>query len=103
MPDINVMKANAILATLLVAAAIDADARFASPYPRKAVPPDETGGWIAINGNAAPAARSPLRIAEGLSPSNQLRTAQDPNVHSASLASAPLSDVTVGFVSVVSR
>jgi hypothetical protein len=103
MLEINVMKANAIVATLLVAAAIDADARFASPYPRKAVAPDDTGGWIAINGNAAPAARSPIRIDEGLSPSNRVGTAQDPNVHSASLASAPLSDATVGFVSVVSR
>jgi hypothetical protein len=103
MLEINVMKANAIVATLLVAAAIDADARFASPYPRKAVAPDETGGWIAINGNAAPAARSPIRIDEGLSPSNRVGTAQDSNVHSASLASAPLSDATVGFVSVVSR
>ena len=52
MLEINVMKANAIVATLLVAAAIDADARFASPYPRKVVAPDEGGGWIAINGNA---------------------------------------------------
>ena len=93
----------AIVATLLVAAAANLEAYFASPYPRKAVAPDESGGWIAINANAAPTARSPIRIAEGLSPSNQVGTAQDPNVHSASLASAPLSDVTVGFVSVVSR
>ena len=67
MLDINVMKANAIVATLLLVAAVHADARFASPYPRKAVAPDESGGWIAINGNAAPAARSPIRIDE-LSP-----------------------------------
>ena len=45
------MKANAIVATLLVVAAVQADARFASPYPRKAVSPDESGGWIAINGD----------------------------------------------------
>ena len=48
------MKTKAILATLLVAAAASADARFASPFPRKAVPPDESGHWIAINGNAWP-------------------------------------------------
>src|SRR6266436_6627637 len=45
------MKTKAILATLLVAAAASADARFASPFPRKAVPPDESGHWIVINGN----------------------------------------------------
>ena len=45
------MKTKAILATLLVAAAASADARFASPFPRKAVPPDEIGHWIVINGN----------------------------------------------------
>ena len=45
------MKTKAILATLLVAAAVSADARFAWPYPRKAVPPDESGHWIVINGN----------------------------------------------------
>ena len=44
------MKTKAILATLLVAAA-SADARFAWPYPRKAVSPDESGHWIVINGN----------------------------------------------------
>ena len=54
MLEINVMKANAIVATLLVVAAVHADARFASPYPRKAVAPDESGGWIVINGNAWP-------------------------------------------------
>jgi hypothetical protein len=45
------MKTKAILATLLVAAAASADARFAWPYPRKAVSPDESGHWIVINGN----------------------------------------------------
>jgi len=54
MLEINVMKANAIVATLLVVAAVHVDARFASPYPRKAVAPDESGGWIVINGNAWP-------------------------------------------------
>jgi len=28
--------------------------RLAPPYPRKALPPDETGHWIAINGDAWP-------------------------------------------------
>jgi hypothetical protein len=45
------MKTKAILATLLVAAAASAHARLASPFPRKAVPPDEIGHWIVINGN----------------------------------------------------
>jgi len=48
------MKTKAILATLLVAAAASAHARLASPFPRKAVPPDESGHWIVINGNAWP-------------------------------------------------
>jgi hypothetical protein len=45
------MKTKAIVATLLIAAAASADARFASLFPRKAVPPDESGHWIMINGN----------------------------------------------------
>ena len=45
------MKTKAIVATLLVAAAASAHARLASPFPRKAVPPDESGDWIVINGN----------------------------------------------------
>src|SRR5438128_7767717 len=45
------MKTKAILPTLLIAAAASADARFAPPFPRKAVPPDESGHWIVINGN----------------------------------------------------
>jgi hypothetical protein len=43
------MKTKAIVATLLVAAAASADARFAWPYPRKAVSPGESGRWIVIN------------------------------------------------------
>ena len=46
------MKTKAILATLLIAATASADARFAWPYPRKAVSPDEIGHWVVINGNA---------------------------------------------------
>jgi hypothetical protein len=45
------MKTRAIVATLLMAAA-SADARFAWPYPPKAVSPDEIGHWVVINGNA---------------------------------------------------
>jgi hypothetical protein len=45
------MKTKAIVATLLVAAAASADARFAWPYPPKAVSPDESGHWIVISGN----------------------------------------------------
>ena len=48
------MKTKAILATLLIAAAASADARFAWPYPPKAVSPDEIGHWVVINGNAWP-------------------------------------------------
>ena len=48
------MKTKAIVATLLIAAAVSADARFASPYPRKAVSPDDVGHWIVINGNSWP-------------------------------------------------
>jgi len=46
------MKTKAILATLLIAAAASADARFAWPYPPKAVSPDQIGHWIVTNGNA---------------------------------------------------
>jgi len=46
------MKTKAILPMLLIAAAASADARFAWPYPPKAVSPDEIGHWVVINGNA---------------------------------------------------
>jgi hypothetical protein len=48
------MKTKAIVATLLVAAAANVEAYFASPYPRRAVSPDEVGQWIVINGNPWP-------------------------------------------------
>jgi len=48
------MKTKAILATLLIAAAASADARFAWPYPRRAVSPDESGHWIVITSNSWP-------------------------------------------------
>src|SRR5437660_12109930 len=48
------MKTKAILATLLIAAAVSVDARFAWPYPPKAVSPDEIGHWVVISGNAWP-------------------------------------------------
>jgi hypothetical protein len=48
------MKTKAIVATLLMATAASADARFAWPYPRKAVSPDESGYWIVINGHQWP-------------------------------------------------
>jgi hypothetical protein len=48
------MKTKAIVATLLIAAAASADARFAWPYPPKPVSPDEIGHWVGINGNAWP-------------------------------------------------
>ena len=40
------MKTKAIVATLLVAAAANVEAYFASPYPRKTRPPEERGHWI---------------------------------------------------------
>src|SRR6476620_12750590 len=46
------MKTKAIVATLLIAAAASADARFAWPYPPKAVSPDQIGHWVMISGNA---------------------------------------------------
>ena len=48
------MKTKAIVATLLVAAAANVEAFFASPYPRRAVSPDQNGQWIVINGNSWP-------------------------------------------------
>jgi hypothetical protein len=61
------MKTKAILATLLVAAAASADARFAWPYPPKAVSPDESGHWIVINGNPWPqSARSEAAPRKGI-------------------------------------
>jgi hypothetical protein len=48
------MKTRTIVATLLIAAAVSADARFASPYPRKPVSPDEVGHWIVITSNSWP-------------------------------------------------
>jgi hypothetical protein len=48
------MKTKAIVAMLLVVASASADARFAWPYPRKAVSPDESGHWIVLNGNPWP-------------------------------------------------
>ena len=57
------MKTKAILATLLVAAAVSADARFAWPYPRKAVSPDEIGHWVVINNAWPDSAESELTTA----------------------------------------
>ena len=45
------MKANAIVAILLVTAATSAHARFAWLYPRKVLSPDESGQWIVMNRN----------------------------------------------------
>ncbi len=46
------MKTKTMVAMLLIAAAASADARFAWPYPPKAVSPDQIGHWVVINGNA---------------------------------------------------
>ena len=58
------MKTKAIVATLLVAAAANVEAYFASPYPRKAVSPDEGGHWIVINGNSWPHRAEPEPAAQ---------------------------------------
>ena len=58
------MKTKAMVATLLIAAAASADARFAWAYPRKAVSPDEIGHWVVINGDAwSDSAESELTMA----------------------------------------
>src|SRR5205823_6072952 len=57
------MKTKAILATLLVAATASADARFAPPFPRKAVSPDEIGHWVVINNAWPDSAQSELTTA----------------------------------------
>jgi hypothetical protein len=96
------MKTKAILATLLVAAAASAHARFAWPYPPKAVSPDEIGHWVMINGNAWPdSAESELTTAslsggepDGLkaSPAKKEKAELKTGVfHSAWLASAACS------------
>ena len=96
------MKTKAIVATLLVAAAASADARFAWPYPPKAVSPDEIGHWVVINGNAWPdSAESELTTAspsdggpDGLksSPTKREKAERKTGVfHSAWPASAPCS------------
>ncbi len=60
------MKTRTIVATLLIVAAASADARFASPYPRKAVSPDDVGHWIVVTSNpwshAAQSAKKPNQI-----------------------------------------
>ena len=67
------MKTKAIVATLLIAAAASADARFAPPYPRKPVSPDEVGHWILVNGNPWPHTADPSRVGGELSPRKQAR------------------------------
>jgi hypothetical protein len=85
------MKTKAIVATLLIAAAASADARFAWPYPRKAVSPDEIGHWVVINGNAWPdsAASEATFTKQG----STVRILNDPRFKAlteSSAASAPL-------------
>jgi len=96
------MKTKAIVATLLIAAAASTDARFAWPYPRKAISPDEIGHWVVINGNAwshdveselttaSPSGGGPdgRRTVANEASKGQLKTGM---FHSASPASAPCS------------
>jgi len=80
------MKIKAILATLLVAAAASADARFAWPYPPKTVSPDEIGHWVVINGNAwADSAESELTTASpsGGGPAKNHRQIKEKMPHNA--------------------
>jgi hypothetical protein len=96
------MKTKAIVATLLVAAAASADARFAWPYPQKAESSDQIGHWVVINGNAWPdSAESELTTAslsggepDGLKASPTKKEKAEPKTgvfHSAWPASAPCS------------
>ena len=68
------MKTKAIVATLLVAAAASADARFAWPYPRKAVSPDESGHWIVITSNSWPYSAESEPEAQKSSPAKKEKT-----------------------------
>ena len=68
------MKTKAIVATLLIAAAVSADARFASPYPRKAVSPDESGHWIVITSNSWPYRAESEPDAQKSSPAKKEKT-----------------------------
>ena len=68
------MKTKAIVATLLVAAAASADARFAWPYPRKAVSPDESGHWIVITSNSWPYSAESEPDAQKSSPAKKEKT-----------------------------
>src|SRR6266550_6254509 len=97
------MKTKAILATLLVAAAASAHARFASPFPRKAVSPDEIGHWVVINNAWPDSAESELATAspsgggpDGLksSPTKGKGRAQDWSV---SFCVAGISPLFTGF------
>ncbi|SRR6266550_2103973 len=97
------MKTKAILATLLVAAAASADARFGPPFPRKAVSPDEIGHWIVINNAWPDSAQSELTTAspsgggsDGLksSPTKGKGRAQDWSV---SFCVAGISPLFTGF------
>jgi hypothetical protein len=68
------MKTRTIVATLLIAAAVSADARFAPPYPRKAVSPDDVGHWIVINGNSWPYSAESEPDAQKSSPAKKEKT-----------------------------
>src|SRR6476620_12704612 len=68
------MKTKAIVATLLIAAAVSADARFAWPYPRKAVSPDESGHWIVITSNSWPYSAEAEPDAQKSSPAKKEKT-----------------------------
>jgi hypothetical protein len=68
------MKTKVIVATLLVAAAASADARFAWPYPRKAVSPDESGHWIVITSNSWPYSAESEPDAQKSSPAKKEKT-----------------------------
>ncbi len=68
------MKTRTIVATLLIAAAASADARFAWPYPRKAVSPDESGHWIVITSNSWPYSAESEPNAQKSSPAKKEKT-----------------------------
>jgi hypothetical protein len=68
------MKTRTLVATLLIAAAASADARFAWPYPRKAVSPDDVGHWIVITSNSWPYSAESEPNAQKSSPAKKEKT-----------------------------
>ncbi len=83
------MKTKAIVATLLIAEAASADARFAWPYPRKAVSPDESGHWIVITSNSWPYRAESEPDAQKSSPAKKEKTQRKTGMFHSGLRQEP--------------